>query len=72
MGMLRGVYRNLVKPLLFSLDAETAHHLTLRGLERASALGGLEELRAVSSSTEPWPGKCLSVAAISATCMPST
>lgn len=29
----------LARPLLFSLDAETAHNLTLAGLKRASALG---------------------------------
>ena len=59
MGMLRGVYRNLVKPLLFSLDAETAHHLTLRGLELASALGGLEELRVVTAPERPALGQTL-------------
>jgi dihydroorotate dehydrogenase len=29
----------LARPLLFSLDAETAHHLTIDGLRRANALG---------------------------------
>ncbi|MES2741897.1 MAG: quinone-dependent dihydroorotate dehydrogenase [Pseudomonadota bacterium] len=29
----------LTRPLLFALDAETAHHLTLPGLKRAAALG---------------------------------
>ncbi|PTA67444.1 quinone-dependent dihydroorotate dehydrogenase [Deinococcus arcticus] len=30
------MYRSLLKPLLFHLDAEDAHHLTLAGLEAAS------------------------------------
>jgi dihydroorotate dehydrogenase len=30
---------SLLRPLLFSLDAETAHHLTLPALRRAAALG---------------------------------
>src|SRR5690349_8837839 len=32
----RGTYKRLVRPLLFSLDAEAAHHLTMRLLGRAS------------------------------------
>jgi len=32
----RGTYERFVRPLLFSLDAETAHHLTIRLLGRAS------------------------------------
>ena len=51
--MLKGVYRNLVKPLLFSLDAETAHHLTLRGLELVSHLTDLEKLRSITVAEHP-------------------
>src|ERR1044071_860157 len=32
----RGKYERFVRPLLFSLDAEAAHHLTIGLLERAS------------------------------------
>jgi len=32
----RGTYERLVRPLLFSLDAEAAHHVTIRLLGRAS------------------------------------
>lgn len=32
------LYRHLLKPLLFRLDAEDAHHLTLKALEVASAV----------------------------------
>ena len=32
----RGVYEKLVRPLLFSLEAETAHHFTIASLRRAS------------------------------------
>src|SRR6187397_3156153 len=32
----RGMYERFVRPLLFSLDAEAAHHLTMRILRRAS------------------------------------
>ncbi len=32
------MYRHLLRPALFRLDAEDAHHLTLRGLELASAV----------------------------------
>ena len=32
----RGPYELFVRPLLFSLDAETAHHLTIKLLGRAS------------------------------------
>ena len=36
MKRVRGTYERLVRPLLFSLDAETAHHLTIALLQRAS------------------------------------
>src|SRR6201984_2544499 len=45
----RGTYEAFVRPLLFSLDAETAHHLTIRLLGLAShfdiALRALRSLR---------------------------
>src|SRR5262245_55341015 len=43
--MMNG-YEQFVRPLLFSLDAETAHHLTIRILGRASHFAGA--LRALS------------------------
>ncbi|WP_135227971.1 quinone-dependent dihydroorotate dehydrogenase [Deinococcus fonticola] len=43
------MYPSLVKPLLFRLDAEKAHHLTLRGLEVVSQVAGLERLRSFTS-----------------------
>ncbi|CAN5351872.1 quinone-dependent dihydroorotate dehydrogenase [soil metagenome] len=36
---LLGTFYNLTRPLLFALDAEAAHHLTIGGLRAASALG---------------------------------
>jgi dihydroorotate dehydrogenase len=36
MKRVRETYERLVRPLLFSLDAETAHHLTIALLQRAS------------------------------------
>src|SRR5205085_3479447 len=43
------LYERLVRPLLFSLDPETAHHLALRALRIASrlpfALGALERFK---------------------------
>src|SRR4029078_587767 len=36
MKRARGMYERFVRPLLFSLDAEAAHHLTMRILRRAS------------------------------------
>src|SRR5215471_2373711 len=38
MKRARGMYELFVRPLLFSLDAETAHHVTMRLLGRASHL----------------------------------
>jgi len=37
---------SLARPLLFSLDAETAHHLTLSSLNRAAALGFIKFITA--------------------------
>ncbi|MFL6499862.1 MAG: quinone-dependent dihydroorotate dehydrogenase [Candidatus Udaeobacter sp.] len=36
MKRARGTYERLVRPLMFSLDAEAAHHLTIRILRRTS------------------------------------
>ena len=36
MKRARGTYERFVRPLLFSLDAETAHHLTIELLQKAS------------------------------------
>jgi hypothetical protein len=36
MKRARGTYELFVRPLLFSLDAETAHHVTVGLLGRAS------------------------------------
>lgn len=47
------MYRNLIKPLLFSLDAEAAHHLILRGLHTASSLAGVEGLRSFTAPERP-------------------
>lgn len=38
------MYRHLVRPALFRLDAEDAHHLTLRGLALASGVPGWPRL----------------------------
>jgi len=38
MKRARGMYERLVRPLLFSLDAEAAHHLAIRSLRGASHL----------------------------------
>jgi len=50
----RGTYETFVRPLLFFLDAETAHHLTIGLLQKAShfdpALGGL---RSFQPSSKP-------------------
>ena len=47
------MYASLVKPLLFRLDAERAHHLTLDALELASRLPGWPSVaRAVTSPAD--------------------
>ena len=49
-------YRKLLRPLLFSLDAETAHHLAMRALRLSSDLRfplGLLRVAADTTSTEP-------------------
>jgi dihydroorotate dehydrogenase len=46
---MKNLYERLVRPLLFSLEAETAHHFTIASLHRAShfdpALGALKRFR---------------------------
>jgi dihydroorotate dehydrogenase len=48
---MKNLYETFVRPLLFSLDAETAHHLAIRLLGRAShfdvALRGLKSFQAM-------------------------
>lgn len=47
------MYREFLKPLLFRLDAETAHDLTLRGLALASNAPALASVRALTAPQEP-------------------
>jgi dihydroorotate dehydrogenase len=50
----RGTYERFVRPLLFSLDAETAHHMTIRLLGRASHFDpALRLLRSLQPSPKP-------------------
>jgi dihydroorotate dehydrogenase len=50
----RGVYETFVRPLLFSLDAETAHHLTVGWLRTASNFDlALRALRSFQPSSKP-------------------
>jgi len=55
MKRARGMYERLVRPLLFSLDAEAAHHLSMRILRRTShfevALRALAYFQPKSKST---------------------
>jgi dihydroorotate dehydrogenase len=54
MKRARGMYERLVRPLLFSWDAEAAHHLTIRILSRASPFDVALRLLAYFQS-EPKP-----------------
>ncbi|WP_027459342.1 quinone-dependent dihydroorotate dehydrogenase [Deinococcus murrayi] len=48
------MYRRLLRPALFRLDAEDAHHLTLRGLGAASRVPGwAAPLRALTAPPDP-------------------
>src|SRR5262245_51726761 len=50
----RGTYQTFVKPLLFSLDAETAHRLTIKLLRAASHLDfALRALRSFQPPSQP-------------------
>lgn len=52
--MLGAVYRSLIKPLLFRLDAEDAHHLTINGLQLASRVPAWPALaRRVTAPSAP-------------------
>ncbi|HKS04308.1 MAG TPA: quinone-dependent dihydroorotate dehydrogenase, partial [Chthoniobacterales bacterium] len=54
MKRLGGTYETFVRPLLFSLDAETAHHLTIRLLGRASHFDSvLRVLRSFQPASKP-------------------
>jgi dihydroorotate dehydrogenase len=54
MKRARGTYETFVRPLLFSLDAETAHHFTIALLRRASHFDlALRALRAFQPSPKP-------------------
>jgi dihydroorotate dehydrogenase len=51
---MKNGYERLVRPLLFSLDAETAHHLTMRLLGRASHFdAALRPLRVFRPTLKP-------------------
>ena len=51
---MKNVYERLVRPFLFSLDAETAHHLTIALLERASNVDlALRVLRTFQPAPQP-------------------
>jgi dihydroorotate dehydrogenase len=50
----RGTYETFVRPLLFSLDAEAAHHFTIAVLQRASRLDlALRVLRSFQPASQP-------------------
>jgi dihydroorotate dehydrogenase len=51
---MKNLYERLVRPLLFSLDAETAHHFTIASLHRASHFDfALRALRRFTPSSRP-------------------
>ena len=51
---MKRLYERLVRPLLFSLDAETAHHVTMRLLGRASGFDlALRVLRSFQPPSKP-------------------
>jgi len=51
---MKNFYERLVRPLLFSLDAETAHHVTMRLLGRASRFDpALRVLRSLQPPSKP-------------------
>jgi dihydroorotate dehydrogenase len=54
MNGARGTYERVVRPLLFSLDAEAAHHLTIRILRGASHFDvALRALKSFRPSSKP-------------------
>jgi len=54
---MKNLYERLVRPLLFSLEAETAHHFTLASLRRASCFN--PALRALKRFAPPLKPKTL-------------
>src|SRR5947208_7707029 len=51
---MKNLYERLVRPLLFSLEAETAHHFTIAGLRRASQFDlALRALRRFTPPSNP-------------------
>ncbi|MBO0696632.1 MAG: quinone-dependent dihydroorotate dehydrogenase, partial [Verrucomicrobia bacterium] len=49
-----GIYEQLVRPLLFSLEAETAHHFTIASLRRVSCFApALRALRRFAPPSKP-------------------
>jgi dihydroorotate dehydrogenase len=51
---MKNLYETFVRPLLFSLDAETAHHVTMRSLGRASYFDlALRVLRLLQPTPKP-------------------
>src|SRR5215470_11393203 len=51
---MKRLYERIVRPLLFSLDAETAHHLTIELLQRTSHIDpALRALRSLQPSSKP-------------------
>src|SRR4026209_1235016 len=53
---MKNGYELFVRPLLFSLDAETTHHLTIELLQRASHFDpALRVLRSLQPSSKPKP-----------------
>ena len=54
MKRAQGTYERLVRPILFSLDAETAHHLTIELLQKASHFDPtLRVLKSFQPSSKP-------------------
>jgi len=51
---MKNLYERLVRPLLFSLEAETAHHFTIASLRRASQFDlALRALRRFTPPSNP-------------------
>src|SRR5438045_9740795 len=51
---MKNLYERLVRPLLFSLEAETAHHFTIASLRRASHFDlALRALRRFTPPSNP-------------------
>ena len=59
------LYRSLIRPLLFRLDAETAHHLTFAMLRTATRIPGMMPLIRLDSCKLPPRTKTLTQAVAS-------